>query len=124
MYGILAASSGPKPAAMALQAFTASFSDWFLYNQRSLSPEARQAVIDRLAPLDPVKYLPALGSMPVLMQFAQKDFYVPVPKAESLFAAAAGLKKILWYDAGHGLNAQASHDRVAWLIETLRLSSR
>ncbi len=121
MYGILAAAAGVKPAAVALQAFAPSFSDWFLYNQRQLTPDQRQRVIDRLAPLDPIRYLPQLGLTPVLLQFANRDFYVPREKAEALHAAAHGPKQILWYEAGHGLNDQASADRQVWLIKTLRL---
>jgi pimeloyl-ACP methyl ester carboxylesterase len=121
MYGLLAASADRRVSALALQAFTGSFSDWFLYNQRALSPEAKQAVVDRLAPLDPLRYVPQLGTAPVLMQFAKEDFYVPREKAEALYAAARGPKKILWYDAGHGLNPQASLDRMEWLRAMLKL---
>ncbi|MEO8051617.1 MAG: dienelactone hydrolase family protein [Acidobacteriota bacterium] len=121
MYGILAAASEKRVSAVALQAFTGSFSDWFLYNQKQLSPEAQQGVIDRLAPLDPIRFLRQLGSTPVLLQFAEKDFYVPREKAEALYAAVSGPKQILWYQAGHGLNDQASQDRQKWLRQTLKL---
>ena len=110
-----------RVSVFALQAFTGSFSDWFLYNQRALSAERKQAVVERLAPLDPLKYAPQMGSAPVLMQFAKEDFFVPRDKAEALYAAARGLKKILWYDAGHGLNQQASMDRIDWLRTMLKL---
>ena len=119
MYGILAAASEKRVSAVALQAFTRSFSDWFLYNQKQLAPAARQRVIDRLAPLDPVKFIGQLGSTPVLLQFADKDFYVPRDHAEALYAAARGPKQILWYQAGHGLNDQASQDRQKWLRQAL-----
>ena len=121
MYGILAAASEKRVSAVALQAFTGSFSDWFLYNQKQLTPDARQRVIDRLAPLDPLKFLGQLGSTPVLLQFAEKDFYVPRDHAEALYAAVRGPKQILWYQAGHGLNDQASQDRQKWLRQTLKL---
>lgn len=121
MYGVIAAASEKRVSAVALQAFTGSFSDWFLYNQKQLSPEARQGVIDRLAPLDPVKFIGQLGSPPMLLQFAEKDFYVPREKADALYAAVHGPKQILWYQAGHGLNDQASQDRQKWLRQALKL---
>lgn len=121
MYGILAAAAEKRASAVALQAFTGSFSDWFLYNQKQLAPDARQRVIDRLAPLDPLKFLGQLGSTPVLLQFAEKDFYVPRNHAEALYATVRGPKQILWYQAGHGLNDQASQDRQKWLREALKL---
>lgn len=121
MYGILAAAAEKRVSAIALQAFTGSFSDWFLYNQKQLAPDARRHVIDRLAPLDPLKFLGQLGSTPVLLQFAEKDFYVPRNHAEALYATVRGPKQILWYQAGHGLNDQASQDRQKWLREALKL---
>ena len=127
MYGILAAAqpgalrNGHRFSAIALQAFTGSFSDWFLYNQRQLSPDARRHVVDRLAPLDPIRFLGALGRTPVLLQFAEKDFFVPREKADALHAAVAGPKQILFYDAGHGLNDRASQDRQKWLRAALNL---
>jgi len=40
---------------------------------------------------------------------------VPKVRAEEFFSAVSGEKKILFYEAGHGLNEQAMKDRVAWL---------
>jgi dienelactone hydrolase len=121
MYGILAAASEKRVSAVALQAFTGSFSDWFLYNQKQLTADARQRVIDGLAPLDPLKFIGQLGSTPVLLQFAERDLYVPRDHAEALYAAVRGPKQILWYEAGHGLNDQASQERQRWLREVLTL---
>jgi pimeloyl-ACP methyl ester carboxylesterase len=42
LYGILAAASEKRVSAVALQAFTGSFSDWFLYNQKQFAPGARR----------------------------------------------------------------------------------
>ncbi len=67
-----------------------------------------------------MKYIPTAGG-PVLMQFGKTDHYVPEAKAKAFFAAAVEPKKILWYDAGHGLNAEAIADRQAWLKEQLKL---
>jgi cephalosporin-C deacetylase-like acetyl esterase len=121
MHGTVMAAVDKRPKVIALQAFAGSFSDWFLYNQRQLTAEGKQAVIDRLAPLDPLKFIAQLGHTPALLQFANEDFYVPRPKAEALYAAVPGPKKILWYDGGHGLNPQASVDRQTWLRKALRL---
>ena len=121
MYGILMAAAEKRVSAVALQAFASRFSDWFLYNQRQLTPEGRQRVIDRLAPLDPVKFLGWLGPTPVLLQFAEKDFYVPRETAEAISAAVRGPKQIFWYQSDHGLNQRASLDRQKWLRTELKL---
>jgi dienelactone hydrolase len=121
MYGILTAAAEKRVSAVALQAFAGRFGDWFLYNQRQLTAEGRQRVIDRLAPLDPLKFLGWLGPTPVLLQFAEKDFYVPRETADAISAAVRGPKQILWYQADHGLNPQASLDRQKWLRTALKL---
>jgi predicted esterase len=121
MYGILASAAEKRVSAVALQAFTGSFSNWFLYNQKQLAPDARQRVIDRLAPLDPLNFIGQLGSTPVLLQFAEKDFYVPRDHAEALYAAVHGPKQMVWYQSGHGLSDQASQDRQKWLRQALKL---
>ena len=56
-----------------------------------------------LAPLDPVRYIGAASPRPVLLQFGRSDHYVPEAQANEFFAAAREPKKILWYDASHGL---------------------
>lgn len=121
MYGILMAAAEKRVSAVALQAFASRFGDWFLYNQQQLTPEGRQRVIDRLAPLDPMKFLGWLGRTPVLLQFAEKDFYVPHETAEAISAAVRGPKQVRWYQSDHGLNQQASLDRQKWLREALQL---
>jgi dienelactone hydrolase len=119
MYGAVLSGIDHRPQVWALQAGTTSFSDWFLLGSK-LQGEERQKFIEQLAPLDPVKYIGKAGG-PVLMQFAKSDRFVPEQKAKDFFAAAKEPKKILWYDAQHGLNAEAIKERQAWLKEQLKL---
>jgi pimeloyl-ACP methyl ester carboxylesterase len=122
MHGLVAAVRSHRLlAAVALQAFTPKFSDWAMFG-RKLTPDQRQEIITELAPLDPSRFLGELSSAtPVLFQFATMDVFVPRERAEALYAAAPGPKRIMWYQAGHGLNDQASKDRQKWLRETLKL---
>lgn len=120
MYGAVLAGIDHRPRAWALQAGTTSFSLWFLLGTK-LEGAQRQAVIDRLAPLDPVEYIAHAAPAPVLFQFARNDRFVPEARAQEFFGRAAEPKTILWYDAGHGLNEQAIADRQAWLRKVLRL---
>lgn len=119
MYGAVLAGVDHRPRVWALQAGTTSFSEWFLLGSK-LQGEDRKKVIKGLAPLDPVNYIPSAGG-PVLMQFGKTDRFVPEAKANQFFTAAQEPKKILWYDSGHGLNAEAIADRQAWLKEQLKL---
>ncbi len=121
MFGAVLAGIDPRPTCFALQAGTASFSDWYLLGSK-LKGAARQNAIDRLAPLDPIRFL-ARNRRPVLLQFGKDDPYVTRKTAEAIFQAAREPKKILWYDAGHGLNAAAIRDREAWLRSRLAFAA-
>jgi len=107
--------------AWALQAATASFSDWFLYFPPKTG-EQRQTVIERLAPLDPVKHI--AHASPLLLQFGKQDRHVPEPRAKQMFDSAKEPKQLLWYESGHGLNPEAVRDRLAWMRENLRTHVR
>ncbi len=117
MYGAIAAGLDPtRVRAFVFMAGTRSFSDWFLLYPK-VSGEARQLVIDRLAPLDPTRYLAKLGSIPVLFQFATRDRFVSKAAADALVGSAAGPKEVHFYESDHSLASPAAvrADRMAWL---------
>jgi dienelactone hydrolase len=115
MYGALVAGvDAARLKGFVFMAGTRSFSDWFLLWPKR--DDARKAeVVARLAPLDPTRHLAGTGALPVLFQFATRDRFVTKAAAEALAASAGGPKDVRWYDAEHGLNADATRDRVAWL---------
>ena len=120
MYGAVLAGVDRRVSVWALQAGTTSFSDWFLLGEKP-TPEQRQAIIDQLAPLDPVKSIGLAAPAPVLLQFGTKDPYVPKARAEAFFDAAKEPKQVKYYEAGHPLNNEAIRDRQAWLKQQLGL---
>jgi predicted esterase len=120
MYGAVLAGIDARPRAWALQAGTTSFSLWFLLGTK-LEGAERQAVVDRLSPLDPAAYIGRAAPSPVLFQFGRKDPYVPEARGREFVEAAREPKTALWYDAGHGLNEQAIRDRQEWLRQVLRM---
>ena len=119
MYGMVLASRDKRVKAWALQAGTASFSDWFLYYPKREGAD-RQAFIDRLAPLDPVKHI--ADATPLLLQFGTKDPFVPEARAKLLIEAAREPKTVLWYEAGHPLTDKAVEDRLVWLRQKLSIA--
>jgi len=119
MYGMVLSSRDKRVKAWAFQAATASFSDWFLYYPKREGAD-RQAVIDRLAPLDPVKHIPSAS--PVLLQFAKKDQFVSEAKAKLLVDAAKEPKRVMWYESGHALTMKATEDRLVWLRQQLGIT--
>ena len=120
MYGVLAGSLDRRPTHYVVMAATPRFSDWYLYLPK-LEGEARAAFIRQMEAIDPIVHVPNLSPAEVFFQFANDDFHVPKERAEEFFAAAKDPKEMKWYEAGHGLNEDATRDRKAWLREKLEL---
>ncbi len=120
MYGVLAGSLDQRPTHYVVMAATPRFPDWYLY-QPLLEGEALQAFISQMSEIDPIAHVADLSPAPVFFQFATKDQHVPREHAEEFFAAAGSPKELKWYEAGHGLNQEATRDRKDWLKEKLRL---
>jgi dienelactone hydrolase len=79
----------------------------------------RRRWLESMIPIEPVKYLGFAPPTSLLLQSGTTDDLVPVRDAERLHDAAREPKTIRWYNAGHGLNAEAAHDRQVWLQERL-----
>ena len=120
MYGVVAGSLDGRPTHYVVMAATSRFPDWYLYLPK-IEGEARAAFIREMAEIDPIVHVPNLSPAEALFQFATDDFHVPKERAEEFFAAANDPKEMKWYEAGHGLNEDATHDRRAWLKEKLAL---
>jgi dienelactone hydrolase len=120
MYGVLAGSLDQRPTHYVVMAATPRFPDWYLYLPK-LEGEARAAFIRQMAEIDPIVHVPNLSPAEVFFQFATDDFHVPKERAEEFFAAAKDPKELKWYEAGHGLNEEATRDRKSGLKENLDL---
>jgi dienelactone hydrolase len=120
MYGVLAGSLDRRPTHYVIMASTPRFSEWYLYLPK-LEGEAREAFIRQMAEIDPITHVPNLSPASMFFQFATDDFHVPKERAEEFFAAAKEPKEMKWYEAGHGLNEEATKDRKAWLKQKLGL---
>ena len=105
-----------------LMAGTPILSDWFLLGSKIEGAE-REAYTTKMAPLDPVNFIGKAKSIPLLLQFATHDRFIPKEKAELFAKSAAEPKDFRWYDAEHEMNAQAASDRVAWIETQLKLTT-
>lgn len=119
MYGVLAGSVDLRPTCYVLMAGTPRFPDWFLYYP-ALEGEEREAFVRQMSVLDPIELVERLSPAPVLFQFGKDDPHVPLDRAESFAAAAQEPVDVMWYDTGHGLNAQAGEDRMEWIGAKIR----
>lgn len=121
MYGVLAGSLDRRPTHYVVMAATPRFPDWYLYLPR-LEGESRQGFIRQMAEIDPITHVPNLAPAELFFQFATDDFHVPKERAQEFFSAANDPKEMKWYEAGHGLNEDATRERRIWLKQKLGLS--
>ena len=120
MYGVLAGSLDQRPTQYVIMAATPRFPDWYLYLPK-LEGEARETFIKQMSTIDPIAHVSNLSPAPVFFQFGTDDPHVPKERAQEFFAAAQEPKEMKWYEAGHGLNTNATVDRKAWLKDKLGL---
>ena len=120
MYGVLAGSVDKRPTHYVVMAATPRFPDWYLYAPR-MEGEAREVFIRQFSELDPISHISNLSPAPVFFQFGTDDPHVPQERAEEFFTAAVQPKEMKYYQAGHGLNSDATADRKKWLMEKLGL---
>jgi uncharacterized protein len=85
----------------------------------SMPAPARDAWLNAMRPIEPIRFI-GRSRVPLLLQSGRQDQLVPPADAERYQAAAGEPKTIKWYDAGHGLTAEASADAARWLARYLR----
>lgn len=121
MWGALAVAADPRVTHFVYAAGTSSFTDWYLYAPKREGAE-REAFVAKLAPLDPIAFLPKIAPRPVLLQFGTKDPHVKNEAAKAQADATREPKTVKIYDnAEHELTFQARLDRLSWLREQFRL---
>jgi dienelactone hydrolase len=124
MHAALVAGVDPRPRAYVLIAATASMLDWaFFYGKQPVSREAYLAQHEAISLCD---HLATAKGSAFLFQFAEQDQYVPLARAQALFAATAGRKAMTVYGgAGHEMTAPPAIrlDRTAWLLRELAIDA-
>lgn len=122
MYGVLAGSLDQRPRHYVIMAATPRFPDWYLYLPK-IEGAKREAFVAQMSAIDPIVHVSYLSPASTLFQFGMDDPHVPKERAEEFFAAASDPKEVKWYEAGHGLNENATEDRKAWLKNKLELKN-
>jgi pimeloyl-ACP methyl ester carboxylesterase len=73
-----------------------------------------------MRPLDPIEHVGAIAPRPLLMQFADRDYFIAGMDAAELFRAAGEPRRIEEYDADHAMkNEKARADRRVFIQELL-----
>ena len=120
MYGVLTGSLDQRPTHYVVMAATPRFPDWYLYSPK-LEGEPREVFIRQMSEIDPITHVHGLSPAEVFFQFGTDDPHVSKERAEEFFVSAKNPKEMKWYESGHGLNEEATHDRKKWLKQKLDL---
>jgi dienelactone hydrolase len=120
MYGAIVAGVDGRAKTHVLIAATASLLDWaFFYDKKPVSMDTYRREHEALSLCD---HLASADAVSFYFQFAEKDEYVTLARAQALFAAPSGVKQMSVYGgAGHEMTAPAAirADRTAWLAREL-----
>jgi len=90
------------------------------FRQR-LGPEKVDAFTAKPAYLDQGKYVSHAAPAVVFLQFATQESFLTPERARQHASIVSEPKRVKFYDAPHALNAEARRDRIAFLIEQLKL---
>jgi cephalosporin-C deacetylase-like acetyl esterase len=85
--------------------------------KQRLTPERFELYVKSLEPVEQINYISHAAPASLFFQCARDDEIIPPESAQRLYDAASKPKSIKWYKATHRLNAQASTDRINWVIE-------
>lgn len=75
-----------------------------------------------MEPIQPIRFVGRAAPAQLLFQNGRQDHVVPPSHAAAYQQAGSQPKTVLWYGAGHGLDAKAVADRGQWLAERLGLA--
>ncbi|HEX3126762.1 MAG TPA: prolyl oligopeptidase family serine peptidase, partial [Thermoanaerobaculia bacterium] len=86
---------------------------------KSLPPEQVKRWLAIMEPIEPMRWVGRAAPAHLLFQNGQSDTLVPPATGRAYQEAGSEPKKLLWYDADHGLNGEAVRDRHTWLAEQI-----
>jgi dienelactone hydrolase len=85
----------------------------------SMPPEQAKRWLEAMEPTEPIRWVGQAAPAHLLFQNGRQDTMVPEADGRAFHEAGSEPKKVLWYDAGHQLNDQATRDRHLWLAEQI-----
>ena len=118
MVALVAAADEPRARALVVVAAAPRWGDWFL----TFWPieDDRIEYLRSLRPLDPVERIRQITGTPVLLQFAERDYYIALMSARELQRAGPEGTELLTYETAHDMRLPAIRaDRRAFLARTL-----
>jgi dienelactone hydrolase len=122
MLASIVAARDARVRSAVLIAPTPRWGDWFLPFWEI--KESRGTYLQALEPLDPQAQMASLARRPILLQLAERDYFVPLMAGFELRRASGGTHAldVRQYDADHEMAVDdARRDRIAFLAEWLEL---
>jgi cephalosporin-C deacetylase-like acetyl esterase len=127
--GVVLAAVDPRPGALILLSGRPSWTGFLAttrigsiaHTRDRIGEEAWQAYLDAMAPFDAMAEIANVDPARLYLQYGTRDDVVPPDVAQQLVDAVPGAK-VDWYESGHALDASATADRVAWLVDRLGLA--
>ena len=89
--------------------------------RQQVGPEKFDAFIAKYAYMDQGKYVANAAPAFVFMQFATQEDFLKPERAREYEKIVSEPKRFKLYEAPHALNAEARRDRIAFLVEQLKL---
>lgn len=118
MHGALLMARDPRIVAGVLIAPANRWADWFL--RFWPIEEDRFDYMRAMRDLDPIEHVASIAPRPLLMQFANDDYFIAGMDASELYNAAEDPKRIERYEADHAMRSdQALADRREFILEQL-----
>lgn len=85
--------------------------------KKEFTPEQFARFVKSFEPIEHGEYIKFAAPASVLFQQAKRDEFSSVASSQKFYDLAQQPKTLKWYDTTHKLNAQATTDRLEWLIE-------
>ena len=89
--------------------------------RKKVGAEKYDAFVAKYGWLDPGKFVGHAAPAVVFLQYATQEDFLNADRARGYAAIVSEPKRLKLYDAAHALNAEARRDRIAFLIEQLKL---
>jgi len=119
MHGALLMARDPRIVAGVLIAPANRWADWFL--RFWPITEDRFAYGRAMQSLDPIERVGSISPRPLLLQFAEHDWFIAGMDAAELYRACGEPRRIETYPADHALRSDAAWaDRRAFILDALR----
>ncbi|HEY0511547.1 MAG TPA: alpha/beta fold hydrolase [Thermoanaerobaculia bacterium] len=87
-----------------------------------LTPARRKRWLAAMQPIEPLRFVGHAAPAHLLFQNGRVDDIVPAANGRAYQEAGSQPKTVRWYDAGHGLDDEATRDRREWLAREIGLA--